>query len=436
MKGITGRLRYYLVSIVFFTIVYILLSYNATSLQQHLGMLVHHAIVWVVAHAPFLNKKLDFREFIGLEFLFTLFVYLCYFLGLIDVLFMPVIGFALLVAMLFSPLISNFMSFSLVLYAMQLHMLDVSVISAYMLVSASVPITIGLLRQRVNFIISGIINGILMYLVVIAGANWNFELRQGYAALNGLVSPILAIGITPIMESLFGILSPVKLMELSNPSKELLKRLMTEAPGTYQHSMLVGSLAESAASQIGADALLARVGSYYHDVGKLFNPTYFVENQTGMENPHDNMTPEESADCLRGHVIKGVELLKKHRLPRKIIDFALTHHGDSQMIYFYHRAKQLNPDADIKRYSYPGPRPRTREEAIVMFADCVEAATRADKTRSKREIIQAVIAQKISEDQLSECPLTFREVKLIKQAFENVLTATNHERVSYPDAKQ
>ncbi|MDR5709581.1 MAG: HDIG domain-containing protein, partial [Armatimonadota bacterium] len=199
----------------------------------------------------------------------------------------------------------------------------------------------------------------------------------GWGALNGLLSGILAVGALPYLEELFGLVTPIKLLELSDPSHPLLRRLQLEAPGTYHHTVLVANLAEAAAEAVGADALLVRVGTYYHDVGKLRRPAFFAENQLGRTNPHDRLSPSLSALAVAAHVRDGLELARQYRLPKPVMAFIQEHHGTSLIRYFYHRAVERGEGSvDEQTYRYEGPKPQSRETAIVMLADAVEAAIR------------------------------------------------------------
>ncbi|MDO4754373.1 MAG: HDIG domain-containing protein [Bacillota bacterium] len=391
-----------------------------------------HIAIWSFAHVTFFTERIRFKQFVGLEILFSVFLCVVYFTGLLDVLIMPIIGFALLASILYTPLISTFMSIALVLYGTFIFGLGAHEIIAYLVATTFTPVTVTLIKQRLNFIISGLISGAIMFFIVISKDFQHIEFRHFYALLNGLVSPIITLGIMPIMESVFSVITPMRLMEISNTSKPLLKRLMLEAPGTYHHSILVGHLAETAAADIGADYLLARAGAYYHDIGKLNAPVNYFENLGGRENPHDTMTPIESANCLRDHVRIGVEILKKNHFPSAVVDIVQSHHGDSVMQYFYHKEKRNNVEADIENFRYQGPKPVTKEESIIMFADCVEAAVRANGNVSVEETIEKIFAQKIDEGQMTDSELSFKEMAIIKQSFKDVLSASGHERIKYP----
>lgn len=262
----------------------------------------------------------------------------------------------------------------------------------------------------------------------------------GLAVMNGFLSPILTIGLLPLFESGFGITTDVTLLELSDLNRPLLKRLAIEAPGTYHHSIMIGTLAEDAAEAIGANSLLARVGSYYHDIGKILKPEYFVENQTGVSNKHEKLAPTMSAMILEAHVKEGVELAIENNLPKSIIDFITGHHGTSTMTYFYEKARQEQGDeADVKDYQYPGPNPRSKEVAIVMLADSVEAASRTlddPKPARIRSLVHRIFMDKFDSGLLENSNLTLRDIKKIEDSFIRVLTAFHHRRIKYPEKQK
>ena len=261
-------------------------------------------------------------------------------------------------------------------------------------------------------------------MVVLQSMGWGF----GGALLCGFLS----LGTMPIWENFFGVVTPVKLMELCNPSFPLLKRMTIEAPGTYHHSVMVANLAEAAAGAIGADIYVAWAGAYYHDVGKLMAPMYFSENQTGV-NPHDRLTPEESCAIIARHPHDGARILEEYHMPQCCIDIALTHHGTSLMLFFANKAKELSGGKiNINKFRHTGYKPWTKEQAIVMLADGVEAATRSNPSNLDKTI-DSIIRGKIEEDQLTDVPLTMNELNSIADAFSEVLHGAYHSRVEYPD---
>lgn len=257
-----------------------------------------------------------------------------------------------------------------------------------------------------------------------------------WGMMSGLLSSILTIGTLPIWENLFRVVTPIKLVELANPNQPVLKRLLMETPGTYHHSIIVANLAESAADAIGANGLLARVGAYYHDIGKLERPYYFNENQLYADNPHDKLDPLLSTRIIHSHTQYGVEMAKRYNVPAIIHDFILQHHGTTPVVYFYHKAKN-NTDKDIKLedFRYLGPKPNSREVAILMMADTVEAAVRSlsDHTPGMvEELIRKLIHDKLEDGQLDDSNLTIRDLNTIAIIFSSVISGIFHERVKYP----
>ena len=256
-------------------------------------------------------------------------------------------------------------------------------------------------------------------------------------ALNGLLS-FLAIILIYIYEKVFGLVSDVTLLELSNTNTKLLRELNEKAPGTFQHSMQVANLAEAAANEIGANSMLVRTGALYHDVGKMANPMYFVENQTTGVNPHHELSPRDSAKIITDHVINGVEIAKKYKLPDRIIDFIRTLHGTSTTYYFLMKEKEMNPDTevDIKKFQYQGPNPFSKETAILMMCDAAEAASKSLKiptAQSISDLIDKIIDNQMSANQFLNSDITFKEIETIKKVIKKKLLNIYHLRVEYPE---
>ncbi|WP_027365420.1 HD family phosphohydrolase [Desulfotruncus alcoholivorax] len=256
-------------------------------------------------------------------------------------------------------------------------------------------------------------------------------------SLNGILSSVLTNGAVPYLESAFGITSSVRLLELSNPGNPLLRRMQIEAPGTYHHSLLVGNLAESAADAVGGDSLLVRVAAYYHDIGKMKRPYFFIENQMG-DNPHDKIAPTLSTLILTSHVKDGVELARENKLPQGITDIIEQHHGDSLCSFFYHKAVENNKNESVSEdeFRYEGPKPQTKEAAIVMLADAVEAAVRSlqNGTPGRIEgVVRKIIKDKLMDGQLDESDLTFKDLDAIAATFIRMLSGIFHNRIEYPD---
>jgi putative nucleotidyltransferase with HDIG domain len=299
-------------------------------------------------------------------------------------------------------------------------------------------------RRRISLagILLGLLNAvIIVFLGMIDKRGIESLLNDaGLALINGILSIILAIGLLPFLESIFNIVTPLKLLEYADPNHPLLKRLLMEAPGTYHHSLMVGNLAEVATREIGGNSLLARVGAYFHDIGKLKRPHFFKENQFS-DNPHDKLTPNLSTLVITSHTKDGEEVALKYRLPKIIRDIVLQHHGNTLVAYFYHKATQIDKVEELKEenFRYEGPVPDTREAAVVMLADSVEAAVRSlsEKTPGKIEgLIRKIIKDKLDDGQLDRCDLTLKDLSIIADSFLQVLNGIYHERPEYPELEK
>jgi hypothetical protein len=259
-----------------------------------------------------------------------------------------------------------------------------------------------------------------------------------FAFAGGIIAGIITAGMIPVIEMAFGYTTDSTLLELSNLDKPLLRRLMLEAPGTYHHSVIVGSMVEAAASEIGANPVLAKVSGYYHDIGKLKTPLYFIENQKDGKNVHNKLAPSMSCLILISHIKNGVELAREKKLGREIIDAIQQHHGTTLITYFYEKARKQKKDGcvNIDNFRYPGPKPQTRETALVMLADVVEAAARTleHPTPSRIQgLVQQLINKLFSDNQLDECPLTLADLHKIARSYTKILTGIYHHRVEYPE---
>ncbi|MBF0388400.1 MAG: HDIG domain-containing protein [Candidatus Omnitrophica bacterium] len=301
-------------------------------------------------------------------------------------------------------------------------------------------------RTRGTLLRAGVIIGVvqvagfLLFHPALSSAAYGHEIKPLF--INGLVSALVVLGALKIFEYLFGELTNFSLLELSDSiNQPLLKRLAFEAPGTYHHSLILSNLAGAAADAIGANVLLVRVGAYYHDIGKLEKPHYFTENQMMADNKHDDLEPSMSRLVILNHIKEGVSIAEAHGLNEKIIDFIRQHHGTSLIHFFYQRALTGSGGAEVneENYRYPGPKPQTRETAIMMLADAVEGATRSldEHTQPKiDEVVRRIVNNKFIDGQLDECALTLREIDIISKTFTKVLSAMYHVRVKYPDAAQ
>ena len=298
------------------------------------------------------------------------------------------------------------------------------------------------LYKRANlFITVGQITGIYMisyfsFFVIHEGNIDNIEL---FNFLLFIICGLLTLFVYPLIyiyEKIFNLISDVSLLELSDTNTPLLKELSNKAAGTFHHSMNVANLAESSANEIGANSMLARVGALYHDIGKMDNPSYFTENQVTGKNPHDNLSSKESVEIILDHVTKGVEIAKKNNLPDRIIDFIKTHHGTSTLYYFYDKDLKLNRNPKIDEYMYDGPKPFSKETALVMMCDSVEAATKSldnPDTEKINSFVETIIDKQIENNQFENCDITFKDIKTIKSVIKKKLSNIYHIRVEYPE---
>ena len=297
--------------------------------------------------------------------------------------------------------------------------------------------------QRTTALVAGVLIGISNFLVTLSVGLINSAELYGvminacWALASGLLSAVMCLGFQPLLEWIFNLATTAKLIELSNPNQPLLRRLLLEAPGTYHHSIIVANLAEAAATAVGGNGLLARVGAYYHDIGKLKRPVYFKENQLG-DNPHDRTDPRVSAAILTAHPRDGEAMAQKAKLPEPVLEIIRQHHGDGVVLWFYDKAVKLYgaDQVDISAFRYDGPRPHSREAAVVMLADSIEAAVRSipDPNPEKVDaLIRKLVRAKLDDGQLDSSELTFSDLEKICSAFSTVLTGVFHERIEYPD---
>ena len=300
-------------------------------------------------------------------------------------------------------------------------------------------------RRRANILWAGLIVGVakfasIMCIGLINNIEFDYFIKDGvWGVASGIFSGFLVMGLLPVFEYLFKVPTNISLLELSDLNHPLLKKLALEAPGTYHHCILVGNLAESACDAIGANSLLARVGAYYHDIGKIEKAEYFGENEMNATSRHAKLTPSMSALIIAKHVKEGVEIAKKYKLNSKIVDFITQHHGDSLIAYFYQKALEKTDDETEPKeenFRYPGPRPQTKESAIILLADSVEASSRAldDPTPSSiRHLVKKIINNKFIDGQLDECDLTLKDMHKIANSFVRVLMGVYHTRMTYPE---
>ena len=300
-----------------------------------------------------------------------------------------------------------------------------------------------LIRTGLFISIAGLIVVISIYLIEKCLIDVNNILILKNCALiflNGVLSSVIALGLFPVLENTFSIITPYGLAELADHNQPLLKRLQFEAPGTYHHSLMVSNLCEAAAEAIGANPILARVGAFYHDIGKLKRPLFFVENQSyfGIENPHKKLNPRLSKMVITAHPKDGVELAKEYKLPGVIHNFILQHHGEGLASYFYNQAIQEEGAENVKeeQFRYTGPKPNTKETAILMIADAVESAVRSLKNPTSEEIeniIDKIIVERLNDNQLADSPLTLQDIKIIAATFSRILRGMQHNRIKYQE---
>ena len=301
--------------------------------------------------------------------------------------------------------------------------------------------------QRGRIFLAGIMVSIIYGIMILSDASIStvdmatIFTNLSFGLSSGILCSIITIGSLPLWEIIFKILTPIKLLEYANPNHPLMKKMLLEAPGTYHHSILVANLSEAAAHEINCNTFLTRVGAYFHDIGKIEKPYFYIENQYDGHNPHDEFVPMVSAKIIKDHVIKGIQMGKKYRLPKEIIEFIEQHHGTTQIQYFYQKALEFEEEdvIDHSLYTYEGPMPSTKEIAIVMLADSVEAAVRSLKKPNQRmisDLIEKIIQKKIGGGQLNNSGLTLSEIQAIQSSFVANLTSAFHERIEYPTERK
>mgnify|MGYP000586033050 CR=1 FL=1 len=325
---------------------------------------------------------------------------------------------------------------------------NVQVIIILVLTSALSVIFMNKVEERNDIIKSSLYVGSFVFIFTLSmGMLLSSSVQENlnnalYASGSIIISGVLVIGVLPVIENLFNVVTEIKLLELANPNSPLLKRLQMEAPGTYHHSIMVGNLAEAAAEELRANSILLRVSAYYHDIGKLSRPQFFKENQIGSKNPHDEISPNLSTLIITNHVKIGLEMADKAKLPEEIKDMIAQHHGTTLVKYFYITMKN-NSDDESKvleeNFRYPGPKPKTKEAGILMLADSVEAAVRSiqEPTSGKVDaMVYRIFKDKLDDGQLDECDITFDEVSSIRKVFLKTLGSIYHERIEYPEDKR
>jgi putative nucleotidyltransferase with HDIG domain len=398
------------------------------------------------------------KMFIGREFSSNerclLFVLVCLYLagaGLVKS-FAPVINdtpvsilfptalLVMILAVFMGPLLTLALAIALPLGACLMGFYDIPAYIFALISGVAASVVLKDAEKRMDIIKAGIAIAaanciaVVVILLMRAAAVSEYPPMLFWAAINGIVSGMLVLGVLPPLEHFMKAATKFRLIELSDLNAPILRKLFTTAPGTYSHSMMVATLAEQACQDIGANALLARVGGYYHDIGKMDNPDYFIENQTD-HNRHDDIAPRLSATVIRSHLKLGIEKARSLGLPADVIDIVAEHHGNSLILWFYKKASQMEDQVNSDDFAYPGTPPRSRESAVVMLADVTEAAVRTmvKPTVAKMEkFIQQLFDGKVENGQLAQCDLTFRDLETIKKAFVKVLAGYYHSRIEYP----
>lgn len=411
------------------------------------------AVLWCLLYAnPTLGRRVEFKESL-IEVIFFLITYALtayskkspFFSSPYSLTIMIPASFCVfLVAILFGQLSAYF--FACLLTLGVFNACNYQVVPALFTLAASISAAriVRNIYRRIDMVFVSLLLSLLnVMFIVLFKVIFNDDFSDmvkvcGGVAFNGFISGILALGFLTPLELMFNTASVFRLIDLSDLNNPIMRRMLLTASGTYSHSMLVASLAESACREIGANSLVARVGSYYHDIGKMDQSEYFVENQGGGENKHNEINPSLSVSVIRSHVKKGIEKAHQIRLPQQIVDIIAEHHGNSLIAYFYNEAKKKDPSVSPEDFSYNGMPPSTREAAVVMLADTVEAACRTLDNPSVTRLdkfIQKLISCKIEQHQLDNCPLTFRDITLIHDSFVQLLAGYYHSRIEYPEQK-
>lgn len=410
-----------------------------------LYVLVVSGLLWITLKKIFISQMMNKRHYYA-----TLFAIIILIAGirLINIKFVNIFPFEYLVILLgilfgslYSGIISSFVfMYSIPIIGFNNSLLMVLIVSMIFALYSSSKI-----KTRADIVNIGIYVGLLKMLLGVATSWVNklefvdtvFSMAQLF--LSGILSGMLVIALLPYFEASFNILTKMKLVELGDLSHPLLKKMSIEAPGTFQHSMLVATLSEQAAEAIGADSIFTRVACYYHDIGKMKRPNFYVENQRGGINPHDKLSPSMSALIIRAHTKDGQEMGKEYNIPREIRDIMAEHQGTTFLAYFYNKAKREDPSVEASDFRYDGPKPRTKESAVIMLADTIEAAVRTLENKdpiSIEKMIRKLIDAKVDDEQLSDADLTLKELEIIIKTFVKVFGGIYHTRIKYPDQKK
>lgn len=413
-------------------------------------------MLFLIVYMKKYERKFFTPQYLGIIGAFSIILtYICVLITPMDAIqnyYMPYPAFTIIIAVFTNPIVA-FLSTILILALLSLTLfIDPQVSTVFVFASIMAAYSVSKINysKRFDIIKCGLEVGIVAFLTIMLVAmfeeqfeiftNLSFISSATAGFLNGLFSSIIALGVLPIIENVFKIVTPYGLIELADHNQELLSKLQYKAPGTYHHSLMVANLCEAAAEAIGANPILARVGAFYHDIGKLKRPLFFIENQSyfGIENPHTKLNPRLSKMVITSHTKDGVELAKEYGLPQVIIDFIQQHHGEGLAGHFYKQAVDIEGKENVQeeQFRYPGPKPLMKETAILMLADAVESAVRSLKNPSQEQIenmINKIITERLNDGQLSDSPLTLKDIKLIANTFNRILRGMQHDRIKYQE---
>ena len=413
-------------------------------------------MLFLIVYMKKYERKFFTPQYLGIIGAFSIILtYICVLITPMDAIqnyYMPYPAFTIIIAVFTNPIVA-FLSTILILALLSLTLfIDPQVSTVFVFASIMAAYSVSKINysKRFDIIKCGLEVGIVTFLAIMLVAmfeeqfeiftNLSFISSATAGFLNGLFSSIIALGVLPIIENVFKIVTPYGLIELADHNQELLSKLQYKAPGTYHHSLMVANLCEAAAEAIGANPILARVGAFYHDIGKLKRPLFFIENQSyfGIENPHTKLNPRLSKMVITSHTKDGVELAKEYGLPQVIIDFIQQHHGEGLAGHFYKQAVDIEGKENVQeeQFRYPGPKPLMKETAILMLADAVESAVRSLKNPSQEQIenmINKIITERLNDGQLSDSPLTLKDIKLIANTFNRILRGMQHDRIKYQE---
>lgn len=425
----------------------------SNSVKRYIGVMIIVLLIIGMTYVYIRKKReeiiLDSKGKTLLFVLYTIALLTVRVVGGVKFVYIPITIIPMLVAILIAPDIAIILNMIIVMIGSLVYKGDISYILYFLITGTISALSVVNIKHRNKTLAIATYIGAINALVIVgirlfiqAAAGMELVLEAGSAFLIGNLMLVIVVGSLPLWEIAFDVVTPIKLLELTNPDQELLKRLLLEATGTYHHSLLVANLAETAAYEIGANALLARVGGYYHDIGKLEYVNYFKENQVG-ENPHDYLDPDLSAHVILSHIKSGRELAIKYKLPKCVQDIIVQHHGTTLVKYFYIEACNMSDNTEVNKadYQYPGPKPQTKEAALVMLADVVEATVRSmmpfkDQDVSLEKTVEKIVREKLEDGQLDESELMIKDVDTIIAAFNKLLTGMYHDRIAYPTREE